>query len=188
MSTNNQSRFKRFDVQTFIDEQENSNTLKKTASHLKLFREFMEERYPSDNRLLQFIPLSELDGLLSEFIVCVRKANNEEYEPSSLRGMISSFDRHLRKRGYGPSIIGGNNEFSKTRDALKAKQRDLKSQGKGSKPHKASPINDEEVETLYSMRLLGNYTPNSMLNTLWYLNTLYFGMRGGSTEHRTMCW
>ena len=41
-------------------------------------------------------------------------------------------------------------EFAKTRDALKAKQRDLKSQGKGSKPMKADPITDHEIEILYS--------------------------------------
>lgn len=163
--------------------------MKKTASHLKLFREFMSERFPGDNRALHCIPPSELDVLLSDFIVSVRKTNDEEYEPSSIRGMISSYDRHLRKKSYGACIIGSNStEFNKTRDALKAKQRDLKSQGKGSKPYRASPITDDEIETLYATRLLGNSSPNSVLNTLWYLNTLHFGMRGGSTEHRAMCW
>lgn len=38
------------------------------------------------------------------------------------------------------------------------------------------------------MKLLGKHSPNSVLNTLWFLNTLHFGMRGGSTEHRAMCW
>ena len=27
-----------------------------------------------------------------------------------------------------------------------------------------------------------------MINTLWYLNTLHFGIRGGSEEHRQICW
>lgn len=98
MSSNNQSRFKKLDVQSFIQEQENENTLKKTASHLKLFREFMSERHPGDNRSMHTIAPSELDSLLSDFIVSVRKCNDEEYEPSSVRGMISSYDRHLRKK------------------------------------------------------------------------------------------
>ncbi|XP_069101555.1 uncharacterized protein [Argopecten irradians] len=181
------TRFMKMDVSSFIEEQENENTARKTASHLKLFKEFLGERYPDENRTINCIVPSELDMYLSEFIVCVRKPDGEEYEPSSIRGMISSFDRHLRKRNYGTSIIGGP-EFSKTKDALKAKQRDLKSQGKGSKPYRASPISDENVETLYAMNLLGKNSPNSVLNTLWFQNTLHFGMRGGSTEHRTMCW
>ncbi|KAK3099255.1 hypothetical protein FSP39_001710 [Pinctada imbricata] len=79
-------------------------------------------------------------------------------------------------------------EFAKTRDALRAKQRDLKSQGKGSKPNRSEPITDEDVEQLYETGELGNANPNSLLNTFWFLNTLHFGMRGGATEHRAMCW
>ena len=84
--------------------------------------------------------------------------------------------------------MGGGRQFSKTRDALKAKQKDLKGQGKGSKPNRADPLLDHQIDQLYDFKQLGKQNPNSVLNTLWYLNTLHFGMRGGSTEHRAMCW
>lgn len=35
--------------------------------------------------------------------------------------------------------------------------------------------------------LLGRKTPEAMLNTLWFNNTLHFGMRGGK-EHRDLRW
>ena len=85
-------------------------------------------------------------------------------------------------------LWGGGRQFSKTRDALKAKQKDLKGQGKGSKPNRADPLLDHQIDQLYDFKQLGKQNPNSVLNTLWYLNTLHFGMRGGSTEHRAMCW
>lgn len=178
------SRFRPLNVDDFIEANENKNTLKKTASHLKLLTEFLQSK--GENRLMHSIPPNELDTYLSNFTVSVRTKNGSEYEPVSLRAMISSFDRHLRKRGYGVSIVCNTPEFSKTRDALKAKQRDLKAQGKGSKPMKSDPITDQEIDVLYASNQLGSANPNSVINTLWFLNTLHFGMRGGSTEHRVM--
>ena len=127
------NRFKAVNVNNFIDEHENINTVKKTFSHLKLMNEFLTIH--KENRPIHAIPPTELDDYLSEFILSVRTKGNNEYEPSSLRGMIGSFDRHLRKRNYETTIMGGGRQFSKTRDALKAKQKDLKGQGKGSKPN-----------------------------------------------------
>ena len=180
------NRFKAVNVNNFIDEHENINTVKKTFSHLKLMNEFLTIH--KENRPIHAIPPTELDDYLSEFILSVRTKGNNEYEPSSLRGMIGSFDRHLRKRNYETTIMGGGRQFSKTRDALKAKQKDLKGQGKGSKPNRADPLLDHQIDQLYDFKQLGKQNPNSVLNTLWYLNTLHFGMRGGSTEHRAMCW
>ena len=187
MANNNVNRFQPLNVDNFIEENENANTLRKTASNLKLLGEFLNSC--GESRCMNTIPPFELDPLLAQFIVSVRTNKGTEYEPSTLRGMISSFDRHLRKRNYGFSIINGTGtEFAKTRDALRAKQRDLKSQGKGSKPQRAEPITDKEIEQLYAAGELGNANPNSVLNTFWFLNTLHFGMRGGATEHRAMCW
>lgn len=45
-------------------------------------------------------PPQYLDQYLANFIVSVRTKDNKEYEPSSLRGMIGSFDRHPNKRKY----------------------------------------------------------------------------------------
>ena len=144
----NSSRFQPLDVDRFIEANENNNTLKKTVSHLKLLQEFLEKS--GELRVIQAIPPSELDDYLSNFIISVRTKDGKEYEPGSLRGMISSFDRHMRKRAYRVAIMSSSPEFAKTRKiyALKAKQRDLKSQGKGSNPMKADPITDQEIEIL----------------------------------------
>ena len=100
--------------------------------------------------------------------------------------MISSFDRQLKKQRYG-SVILPSAEFADTREALKLKQRHLKSQGKGETPFKADPLNDNDINKLYETCQLGINSPTSLINTLWYLNTLYFGIKGGSEEQIQVC-
>lgn len=77
--------------------------------------------------------------------------------------------------------------FRLTRDALKAKQKSLKKQGRGNHPNKTDAITDEEINILYEKKILGNETPESLLNTLWFNNSIHFGLRGVS-EHYNLRW
>jgi hypothetical protein len=52
------------------------------------------------------------------------------------------------------------------REALKAKQNQLKQQGKGNKPKRACPLTDEKINILYNRNVLGSHTPQFLLNTL----------------------
>jgi hypothetical protein len=87
---------------------------------------------------------------------------------------------------YGFTILGegakNNDVFNLTRDAISAKQKVLKKQGKGNKPKKSQPLTDDEINMLYQKKLLGESTPESLLNTVWFNNTVHFGMRGAH-EH-----
>ena len=48
---------------------------------------------------MEEIPPKELNAYISEFIITVRKKdNNEDYEPSSLRSLMASFERYLKKK------------------------------------------------------------------------------------------
>ena len=91
------SRFVDIDsVEKFIEEQENENTKKKTEQNICLLKQFLvlkEETRPVEN-----IPPLELNSFISEFIITVRRKDNEECEPNSLRVMIASFERYLRKK------------------------------------------------------------------------------------------
>ena len=100
--------------------------------------------------------------------------------------MVASIERYLKKKSYGFSVINSI-EFAGTREVLKAKQKALKSSGKGYKPNVSRSLTDSEVDELYRKGQLGSETPEAMLNTLWFNNTTHFGMRGGK-EHRDLCW
>ena len=55
-------------------------------------------------------------------------------------------------------------------------------------PKRAEPLTDTEINTLFDKELLGKKTPSSLLNTMWYLDTLHFGILGGGEEHRRLKW
>ncbi|CAG2204141.1 unnamed protein product [Mytilus edulis] len=173
------------DIQVFILSNENKNTCKKTMYDRKLVQKFFKMK--KEVREIQNIPENELDSLLANFLITVRKQDGTEYEPSSLKGMMSSVDRKLRRPKYGHSISGDNNDFQLTKDTLKTKMKVLKKQGKGNKPNRAQPLTDMEINSLYEKTLLGDSTPEAMINTLWLNNSVHFGLRG-VTEHYELRW
>ena len=69
-------------------------------------------------------------------------------------------------------------QFEQTRKALQSKQRDLKWKGKGNKPNASSALSEEDIQVLYEKDLLGSSTAEALLNTVWFNNTIHFGLRG----------
>ncbi|KAK3743989.1 hypothetical protein QZH41_010801, partial [Actinostola sp. cb2023] len=83
------------DVDKLIEGEENKITKKKTHYDLKLVKKFLEEERRED-REIEKIPPHELNAYLNQFIVAARTKTGEEYEPTSLRGILSSVERHLK--------------------------------------------------------------------------------------------
>jgi hypothetical protein len=91
------SRFKSYtDIDKFIFENENENTRKKTLGHIKLLSKFLAEQ--GEQREIYTIPSTELNNILCKFLVGARQKNGQEYEPFYLRGMLSSYERHLKRQ------------------------------------------------------------------------------------------
>ena len=174
------------EVNDFNIKQTNKNTLTKTISDLRIFQAFCNEPGISEHRKIQDIPVKELSLLLCRFLVSVRKRDGGDYEPSCLRGMLASFDRHLRRYDYG-EYIASSPCFAKVRETLTKKQMQLKCSGKGDLPNKSDPLSDSDIETLWEKGQLGSSTPDCILQTLWFCNTVHFGLRS-CQEHRDMCW
>ena len=177
------------DVDQAIKSTENKSTMRKTAGHIKLLRQFMIEN--GDNREILSLSIEELDDTLSRYFLSVRKPDGTDYEPVTLRNQLGSFDRYLRQHDYGGqgvTLIGKDSQFKKTKSSLKSKQKSLKSEGRGNQPMKSDIPTSEELDTFYRLKQLGPHNPTSVLNTLWFNNTVHFGMRGGVTEHRSLCW
>ena len=101
---------------------------------------------------------SELSNYLSKFTFAARTKKGEDYEPSSLRGILSSVEHHLRRAGYEKSIIK-EIDFQTTRDTLEAKQKELKRQAKDNKPKATTALSDEEIDILFSKKVLGLSSP-----------------------------
>ena len=54
----------------------------------------------------------------------------------------------------------------------------LKKQGKGNKPNRAQPNTDSELDILYESNLLGGSSPEALLNSIWFNNSVHFVVRG----------
>ena len=87
------------DLDEFRALQKNKETTCKTMSHLRLLTEYLKGK--GEVRFIEDIEAEELDRYLGEFFVSVRKEKPDgngstQYEPSSLRSMRASFERHLK--------------------------------------------------------------------------------------------
>ena len=139
------------DVEKFIEGKENVNTKKKTFHDLNLVKKFLvEERH--EIRELEKIPPTELDSYLSQFVLTARTKTEKDFEPSSPRGILASVERHLSRSSYGKTIFK-DTELTKTRDALKAKQKQLKRHGLGNRPKAATALTDDEIEILFEQKV-----------------------------------
>ena len=164
----------------FLQQQQNLNTKRKTTNDIKLFQSYLDTQ--NESRFPQFIPPCDLDNYVSGFLLSVRKKDGTEFEPSTLRSFVSSINRHLIINGYKFSIMT-DAQFRRCRDILAAKQKQLKSIGKGNKPMAADEITDDELDVMYAKKVLGPETPASLIYTLWMICTLHFGMRPGKETH-----
>ena len=149
------------DVEKFIEGEENANTKKKTFYDLKLVKTFLvEERH--EIREIEKIPPTELDSYLSQFVLATRTNTGKDYETSSLHGILASVERHLSRSSYGKTIFK-DRDFKKSRDALKAKQKQLKPHGLGNRPKATTALTDDEIEILFNKKLLGLSSPQALL-------------------------
>ena len=188
MDDDSKSRFidvSKGDVDELIAQQENENTKKKTMYDLNIVLKFLRE-VRKEERELEKISPEELNVYLSEFIIAARTKKEQQYELSSLRGILSSIDRYLTRCEYGRRLFT-KPEFTRLTDALKAKQKELKKQGQGNKPNATTALSGEEIDILFEKKVLGTSSPQSLLNTVWLNNILHFGLRG-CTEQRNVRW
>ena len=87
------NEIKEKDIDEFNEAEENQNTKRKTELDVNLIHSYIATEAVSHlngpPRMEELSP-SELDTYLSKFLLVVRKKNGEEYEPTTLRGFVSS--------------------------------------------------------------------------------------------------
>ena len=93
------------DVERFVEAEANKNTQRKMHSDVILIKSFLPNE--NETRQLQDIPPPKLDACFSRFLLAVRKKSGDEYEPTTLRGIIASVERYLKNLRYNESAIEG---------------------------------------------------------------------------------
>ena len=102
-------------------------------------------------------------------IIDVRKKYGSDYEPKSLRGLLSIIQRYLNKQDYSVTLFYWC-VFKTAMAILKAKQKELKAKGLGNKPRTSDSERD---------KCLGFWSPQD-INTLCLNWTFHFGLHGSN--------
>ncbi|XP_046580265.1 uncharacterized protein LOC124287838 [Haliotis rubra] len=123
----------------------------------------------------------KLDSLLLDFFQGVRKGNGEELTARTLKNVQIHLDMYLRDNRY-PYSIEKDDAFKASRDFLKNKL-DQSKTGR----HMLVPIDDNEIEILFQRQVLGDQNPDSLMSTMWFLNSKYLGIRRPA-DHYNLRW
>ena len=132
--------------------------------------------------------LLEMDSVaqaywLTRCILEVRKQDGKEYPPNSLHHIICGIMRHVRC--FKPEVdFFKDNDFSSFRSSLNAEMKRLQSKGLATLKQ-AEPLTEKEEELLWEKKFLGEQSPQILLNTMIFMNGLYFALRSGE-EHRNL--
>jgi hypothetical protein len=168
-----------------MEQWENINTKRKINYAVKTFVQFLSN-VKTEFRQINEIPPNELDKYLQEFYIGIRKESKgdipdieRQYQPSSLHGFKSMINRFLRLNHYEYDLTKSK-DFHQSRDCLaaKPKKKHLKEMGLGNRPNAAEALEPEDEEKLYNCGAFGTENPDSLLSTLWFMNTVHFGLRG----------
>ncbi|CAH3150789.1 unnamed protein product, partial [Porites evermanni] len=158
----------------------NENTAKSTDFWLSVWKKWCLEKKITDE--IENYEPAELNTLLEHFYAEVKNKQGEDYEPESLKVMMASLDRHLKNKGYTLSIVR-DREFSSSKQVLEGKAKQLRLAGRGKRPKKARQVSEEEEEILWKSGKLGGNNPESLIQTMWWLLTQHFGLRGRQEHH-----
>jgi len=167
-------------IKELKETRENETTKKSTEYWKNVFKKWANEDFQAN---LEEYESDVLEQTLPQFYAELRKDNGDDYQPDCLKVMRVSLKRYLESKAYRKSIIR-DREFLNSRKALEGKVRKLREQGKGKRPNRSRSLTKEEKEVLWQNSQLGASTPRALLNTMWWLHTQHFGLRGRQEQNQ----
>jgi len=167
-------------IQSFKENAMNKNTLQSTNNWVKVWKSWASQK-GYDDSIEKYEP-EALNKILEQFYATVRKKDGDDYEPDSLRVMVTAIDRFLSEKEYKYSIIR-DRQFKSSKQVLEGKARLLRQEGKGKRPNKARSLTTTEENELWEKKKLGRGSPQVLVQTVWWLLTQYFGLRGRQEHH-----
>ncbi|XP_067654082.1 uncharacterized protein KIAA1958-like [Haliotis asinina] len=173
------------------------STQYKNTWAMEVFQRWQEERRQrpvSENLGLWSVCLREnllnmdaekLNMALKYFVFEARKKDGAFYPSTTLYGLFASLASSLKLHGSSLDIFN-DDEFEDSRRALDASMRERSAEGMGPSTVKHTEvITLAEKQQLWEKGVLGDDTPQKLLDTVLYLTGLHFALRGG-TEHRSL--
>ena len=146
------------------------NTVRNTTWSMNVWKEWMTYRRsvcsPLDcpPHLLLCTP-QKLDYWLSKFILEVRKADRALYPPNSLHQIICGIQSYVRKHRPAVNFLK-DAKFARVRRTLDSEMKCFRAKVHGVMSRRAKPLTVEEETQLWQSRLLGEHSPQVLLDTM----------------------
>lgn len=155
-------RFKSLSVEekaNLLDNIESDNTKRGTATAVKLFRSYLNEK----NLDLDFENYSktQLDDVLETFYMESRNKKGDMYKKSTLMAYRHGIQRHLEQTRTDIDITKGD-DFKKSNRSFKCVTKELKKQGLAVVNHHPS-ITDDDLERMYGFLTTDNLEDPQLL-------------------------
>lgn len=113
-----------------------------------------------------------LNFWLSRFVLEARRQDGTHYPPETLYGLVCGVFRAV-KESHPTFNLFGDPEFHSFRQVLDGEMRRLRSLGYSVTKRKAEPLSFQEEDRLWSLGLLGESSPQILLDTMVFLCGLF---------------
>ena len=108
-----------------------------------------------------------MNVVLQQYFAEIHNEKGEEYEPDTLRTMLSAMHRYIKGTGYSYNILTAP-EFASAREVLNGKAIALRESGKGKRKRKADFVTTEDEQTMWNNGILGSSTPQNLNYTMFF--------------------
>jgi hypothetical protein len=163
------------------------NTIRKTKHEVRRFALYLEDTFRETCPIDELKP-EQLCTYLKHYFGNVRKADNTEYEPDTLRSFMLSIERYLKSRKY-PCNILESPVFAPCREVIQEKRDTWAKPNKSVCNSKVEAFTSQHETLLRKMNIITRDTPEGLLLELLINNSKYFDQRGyESTINRSLLW
>ena len=174
------------------------NTARKNNWALNLYKMWREEVlkkgdggfYPELKQLLRTEPeilnfsVGQLNFVLSVFFMALKKKDGGDYTSGSIFSVATALQRHFEMNGK-PISIFNDPQFLGLKNVIDNAMQEKCKQGIGITKKQAAVITVSQENTLWEKKILGDGDPQTLLDTVFWVVGVNFGLRGGD-EHRKL--
>ena len=168
------AQFMMASVQKCILTQRPENTVKKTEYDLHIWKRFFLE--VGEARKIEEILADELNILICQFLMDIKKKDGGSHEPAMLQSFQRSLQQYLKNKNSKLNILK-DQEFFKSKEVLLSKKKQLVfEEAKGNCPHAAKELSNAKEDLLFHTSEFGAENLEALQCTVWWFLALHFGI------------